>query len=100
LYLNANNRVLGISNISKGGISGTYVDIRIILQIALKVSATAILISHNHPSGCTKPSSEDLAVTERIKKGCEAVGIKLFDHVIVTNDTYTSFAEEGLLINY
>ena len=97
LYLNNASRVLGISNVSKGGISKALIDVRIILQTALKVSASAILLSHNHPSGCCKPSSEDVAMTEMVKKGCEAIGIRLFDHLIVSNEFYTSFAEEGIL---
>ena len=97
LYLNKSNRVLGISNVSKGGISGSFVDIKIILQTALKVSASSILLSHNHPSGSIKPSNDDLVLTEKIKKGCEAIDVKLFDHIIVTNEAFTSFADEGLL---
>ena len=97
LFLNRANRVLGISCISKGGISGTVVDVRIILQTALKVSASALMLSHNHPSGSTIPSREDMAMTKNIQKGCEAVGIQLLDHLIVTEESYTSFADEGLL---
>jgi DNA repair protein RadC len=97
LYLNRAGRVLGISNVAKGGIAGTYVDVKIVLQTALKASASSILISHNHPSGSYKPSKEDLVLTNAIKKGCEAVGIKLLDHVIMTEESYCSFADEGLL---
>ena len=97
LFLNRANRVLGISRISQGGFNGTVIDIRIILQMALKVSATAVLISHNHPSGSLVASSEDIETTKRIKKGCEAVDIKLVDHLIITEDGYRSFIDEGLL---
>jgi DNA repair protein RadC len=97
LYLNRANRVLGISNVAKGGISGTFVDARIILQTALKVSASAIMLSHNHPSGSTQPSGEDIKLTQKLQKGCEAVGIQLLDHVIMTGEAYTSFLDEGLL---
>jgi len=97
LYLNKANRVLGISNVSKGGISGSLVDVRIILQIALKVSSSSILLSHNHPSGSITPSNDDLVLTEKIRKGCEAIDVKLLDHIIVANETYTSFADEGIL---
>ncbi|MDR0506865.1 MAG: JAB domain-containing protein [Dysgonamonadaceae bacterium] len=97
LFLNRANRVLGISCISKGGISGTVVDVRIILQTALKVSASALMLSHNHPSGSTKPSREDITLTQTIQKGCEAVGIQLLDHVVMTSESYMSFADEGLL---
>jgi len=97
LFLNRANRVLGISNVAKGGIAGAYIDVKIILQTALKVSASAIMLSHNHPSGSTKPSSDDLVMTHKIQRGCEAIGIKLLDHVIMTEENYCSFADEGLL---
>jgi len=97
LFLNRANRVLGISNVAKGGIYGTFVDVKIILQTALKVSASYIAISHNHPSSSIRPSADDLVLTRSIKKGCEAVGIKLLDHVIMTEESYCSFADEGLL---
>jgi DNA repair protein RadC len=90
-------RVLGISNIAKGGIDGAFVDIRIILQTALKASASAIMFSHNHPSGSIIPSAQDKAITKKIQDGCKAVDIILLDHIIVTGDAYMSFADEGLL---
>ena len=97
LFLNRANRVLSISNVAKGGVSGTFVDVKIILQTALKVSALFLALSHNHPSGSLRPSSDDLVMTKIIQKGCEAVGIKLLDHVIMSEENYCSFAEEGLL---
>jgi len=97
LFLNRANRVLGISNVSKGGISSSVTDVRIILQTALKVSASSIMLGHNHPSGNTKPSGQDVAMTKEVQKGCEAIGIQLLDHVIMTAEGYTSFADSGLL---
>ena len=97
LFLNKARRVLGISCISKGGISGTAMDIRIILQAALKSSASCLLVSHNHPSGSLTPSSEDMAVTKSLQRGCEAVGIHMDDHIVMTSEGYMSFADEGLL---
>jgi DNA repair protein RadC len=97
MFLNNDNRVMGILNVAKGGISGAVVDIRIILQTALKVSASSVMLSHCHPSGNRKPSQYDLKMTEKIKTGCEAVGIKFLDHLIMTSEKYTSFAENGLL---
>jgi DNA repair protein RadC len=97
LFLNRANRVLGISRIAQGGISEAAVDIRIILQTALKVSASAVMLSHNHPSGSTRPSSQDRMLTRNIQAGCNAVGIQLIDHIIVTEESYTSMADEGLL---
>ena len=97
LFLNRANRVLGISCIAKGGINGAVVDIRIILQTALKVSCSGILLSHNHPSGSIIASGEDITLTRQIQRGCEAIGVQLLDHVIMTNESYMSFADEGLL---
>jgi len=99
LFLNSSNRVLGISCISKGGINGTVVDVRIILQTALKVSASFIFISHNHPSCSLIPSKQDLDVTNQLRKGCKAIGIELLDHIILTSNGYMSFAEDGILYN-
>ena len=97
LFLNRAYRLIGISCVCKGGISGVLVDIRIILQIALKVHCSAIMLSHNHPSGATQPSSEDIQLTKQLQAGCKAVGIQLLDHLIITEETYTSLADEGLL---
>ena len=97
MLLNRANRLLGISNIAKGGIDGSMIDIRIILQTALKASASSILLCHNHPSGNKKPSMQDLDMTKAIKDACLTVGIRLLDHVIVTAEAYTSFADSGLL---
>jgi DNA repair protein RadC len=97
LYLNKAHRVLGISNVAKGGIDGAFIDIKIILQTALKVSASYLVISHNHPSGNITPSNVDKNLTVTIKNGCEAVGLKLLDHLILTEESYCSFAEENIL---
>ena len=97
LFLNRANRLIGISCVSKGGISGAFVDIKIILQIALKTHSSAIMLSHNHPSGATQPSSEDIQLTKQLQNGCKAIGISLLDHLIITEETYTSLADEGLL---
>jgi DNA repair protein RadC len=97
LFLNRAGRVLGISCVAKGGIDGAVVDVRIVLQTALKASASAVMLSHNHPSGSTVASSQDITLTQRIKDGCKAIGIQLLDHLIMTDETYMSFADEGLL---
>jgi DNA repair protein RadC len=97
LYLNRANRVLGISNVAKGGINGAAVDVRIILQTALKVSCSSIMLAHNHPSGSIIPSSDDVFMTKAIQSGCTAIGIKLLDHVILTEENYCSLADEGLI---
>ena len=97
LYLNRANRLMGISCISKGGISETVVDIKIILQTALKVHASSIMVSHCHPSGNTRPSDQDLTVTRMIKEGCKTIGMNLLDHLIVAEEGYLSFVDEGFL---
>jgi len=97
MFLNRAGRVLGIFQAAKGGMAGATFDIKIILQTALKVSASAILLSHNHPSGNTKPSGQDISMTKALQKGCQALDIKLLDHVIITDETFTSFADSGLL---
>lgn len=97
LFLNKANKVLGVCDVSRGGISGTVADPRIIFAASLKANACSIVISHNHPSGNIKPSRQDQELTEKIKHGGQFLDIKLLDHVIVTNESYFSFADEGLL---
>jgi DNA repair protein RadC len=97
LFLNRANRVLGISCIGKGGLDGSVVDIRIILQTALKANCSSVMLSHNHPSGSQKPSQQDITITQKLKEGCKTVGLLLLDHLIITNEGYISFADEGLL---
>jgi len=94
---NRANKVLGIIEISSGGISGVVVDPKLVFVAALKAGASGILISHNHPSGNLTPSQPDIALTSKLKKGCEILEITLLDHVIITSGKYYSFADEGLL---
>lgn len=97
LLLNRCNRVLGVVDISSGGITGTVADPRLIFVAALKANATSIIISHNHPSGNLSPSRADEELTQKIKNAGLFLDIKLLDHVIVTTEGYYSFADEGLL---
>ncbi len=97
LLLNRANRVLGIVDISSGGITGTVADPRLVLMAALKANAVGIIISHNHPSSSLKPSRADEELTQKIKNAGKFLDISLLDHVIVTSDGYYSFADEGLL---
>ena len=97
LLLNRANRVLGIVNISTGGVTGTVADPKLIFVAALKANATAVIISHNHPSCNLKPSRADEELTQKIKNAGLLLDIKLIDHVIVTSEGYFSFADEGLL---
>ena len=97
LLLNRANRVLGLVNVSSGGVSGTVADPKIIYVAALKANACALIICHNHPSGNVKPSQADEELTQKIKNAGIFLDIKLLDHLVITEETYFSFAEEGLL---
>ena len=97
LLLNRNNKVLGVYDLAKGGITSCDVDVRIILAVALKAMATGIILIHNHPSGNLKPSNDDKKITELLNSSCKIMGITLVDHLIITKDDYFSFADEGIL---
>lgn len=97
LFLNQANRVLQIFSASNGGVTGTVADPRIILGVALKVGASAIFLAHNHPSGNLKPSAADQALTSKIKEAARFHDIKILDHLILTDEGYFSFADDGLL---
>lgn len=89
---------MGVYPMSMGGITGTVVDIRLLLSVALKTAATGIILAHNHPSGNLKPSEADKELTNKIKKASEYMDIKLLDYlVIVPESKYLCFTEEGLL---
>ncbi len=99
MYLNQANRVLGIYRLSKGGITGTVADIRLILSVALKTAATSLILAHNHPSGNLRPSNADLELTARIKEAAKYMDIRLLDHIILSpkEGYYYSFADEGVI---
>ncbi len=97
LLLNQACKVIDQIRISTGGIDGTYADIRTILREALIQRATQLILVHNHPSGNARPSNEDKLLTQRILKGAQTMNISLTDHVIVCDDKFFSFADEGLL---
>lgn len=95
--LNNSSRLLGLRQISTGGITETQVDIRMVLKEAFLADATGIILCHNHPSGSTRPSRQDDRLTESVHNACMTVNIKLIDHVIVTDGGYYSYAEHGKL---
>ncbi len=97
LLLNRANIVLGIYNLSKGGVSGTIVDNKLLLATAIKANASSILIAHNHPSGNLSPSECDKRLTKKIKEGSKLLDIKLIDHIIVTKDSFYSFSDNCLM---
>ncbi|QLG46067.1 DNA repair protein RadC [Costertonia aggregata] len=97
LYLNNANKVLLSSQLSKGGLTGTLVDVRLVMKQALELGAVGLILAHNHPSGTLKPSPADIEVTQKIKLASEALDIKVLDHLIITQKEYYSFAEHSLL---
>lgn len=98
LFLNNANYVIQESQISKGGITGTLVDVRLLLREALEVGAVAMILAHNHPSGTLTPSKADRELTKKIQRGAEVMDIKILDHLIITSDDYFSFADQNLLL--
>lgn len=97
LYLNNSNKVLQKSQLSKGGITGTLVDVRIIMKQTLELGAVGLILAHNHPSGTLKPSNADKQITQKIKRASESLDIKVLDHLIITQKDYFSFADNQLL---
>jgi len=96
-YLNRANRVLGVMEVSTGGITGCVADPRIILAGAVKINAVNIVLVHNHPSGSLKPSRADEQLTAKIKEAARFLDMDVMDHLIITDEEYYSFADEGLL---
>jgi|TARA_R110002020_G_scaffold103640_3_gene242860 DNA repair protein RadC len=94
LLLDRDNKVLGLYNLSKGGIAGTVVDVRLMMVVALKSKASAIILAHNHPSGNMKPSAQDKTITKKIMSACKFLDIDLLDHIILSNKKYYSFKDE------
>lgn len=97
LLLGRSNNVLGFALISMGGITSTVVDVRIVFQIALKANATRIILSHNHPSGNLKPSDADLQLTRKMVQAGKILDIEVLDHIIITSNGFTSFADKGYM---
>ena len=97
VFLNRANNSIGWFKVSQGGLSGTIVDIRLILATALKCAASSIILAHNHPSGNTQPSNEDIKITNKVKAAGEYMDIKVLDHIILTDESYYSFADENLI---
>ena len=97
ILVNRGNFVLGIHDLSKGGISGTVVDIRIILSIALKCNASGIILIHNHPSGNLIPSEADRVITRKLKNACELIDQTLIDHLIISKHDFYSFKQDGFI---
>lgn len=97
VYLNNSNKVIQKNQLSKGGITGTLVDVRLALKTALEVGATGIILAHNHPSGTLKPSEADKQLTSKLHTAAKSLDIKVLDHLIITEKAYFSFADENIL---
>lgn len=96
IYLNRANAVIGKENISKGGISGTTVDPKVVFRMAVQIPASAIILAHNHPSGQLKPSQADHQLTRKLKEAGAALDIPVLDHLIIGERDYFSFVDEGV----
>lgn len=97
LYLNNSNKVIYKSQLSKGGITGTIVDVRLAFKLALEHNATGMILVHNHPSGTLQASEPDRQITKQMQQAGQSLSINILDHVIVTEKSYLSFADEGML---
>ena len=97
LYLDNSNVLIERSLLGKGGFTATVVDIRLVLQQAIRLGATAMIVAHNHPTGNLKPSHSDKALTQKLKEAAKVLDIKLLDHIIVGKNEYFSFADQNLL---
>ena len=97
ICLDGSHQVLGWVRVSTGGFTSTSVDPRVVFSIALQAASSAIVVAHNHPSGCLEPSQGDILATNRLRDAGRLLKIALLDHLIVTTESYYSFAESGLL---
>lgn len=97
VYLNNSNKVISKTQLSKGGITGTVVDVRLVFKLALEMGATSLVLCHNHPSGSLKPSEADKQITQKLKRAGESLEIAILDHIIVTETGYFSFVDQGIL---
>jgi len=97
IYLNNSNKIIDKNQLSKGGITGTLVDVRLVLKRALELGATGLILIHNHPSGNLKPSEADKQITSKLTTASKSLDIKVLDHLIITEKAYFSFADENIL---
>ncbi len=97
LFLNKANKILEVKNVSSGGITGTVFDIRLVLKKALQVEAVGLILCHNHPSGNLQPSQNDKDLTTNAKKAAKLMEITVLDHLIIADNNYFSFADEGII---
>jgi len=97
IYLNRANRVLACNKHSSGSLYATLVDVKLIALDAIKLLAFGVVLCHNHPSGSLKPSPQDIKITQTVKEGLKLIDVLLYDHIIITEESYYSFADDGNL---
>ena len=97
IFLNRQNNTIGWFKVSQGGLTGSVIDVRLILATALNCLASGIIMCHNHPSGNLNPSEADVAMTKKIKQSAEIMDINLLDHLILTEESYFSMTENGII---
>lgn len=97
VFLNNAQKIIETEQQSKGGLTSTVIDIRLIFKKALEINATKMILCHNHPSGMLQPSNEDISVTKKLKDAGKTLNIQVIDHLIITENAYFSFADEGIL---
>ena len=96
LFLNQSNKIIDKYRVSQGGIASTVIDVRLIMKAAIEKLASGIIVCHNHPSGNLKPSKSDIEITKKLREAGNIMDIKVLDHVIVTDEKYFSFGDEGI----
>jgi len=97
MYLNRQNKVLAVMKISEGGVTSTVVEVKHVIKPAIDLNATSIILCHNHPSGNLTPSESDKVLTNTIKQAVKLFDIQLLDHIIITEESHFSFADDGLI---
>lgn len=97
IFLNRQNNTIGWFKVSQGGLSGTVIDVRLILATALNCLASGFLLCHNHPSSNLNPSEADISMTNKVKEAAKLMDISILDHIILTEEDYYSFADNGLI---
>lgn len=97
IFVNQRNKIIHTAKLTEGGISQSIVDVRVLFKTALDHFSTGIIVAHNHPSGNLKPSREDIDITQKIKEAGKMLGIQLLDHLIITQNSYFSFSDDGIL---
>lgn len=97
ICVNRANKIIGWNVLSDGGVHASIIDVKIVMQHALLTNSSAIILAHNHPSGTLKPSATDIKITDKVKAACKVMDIEILDHLIITDEGFFSFADEGMI---